>query len=158
MKKPKLDLSLNNIITCAVYAVIGLLLIILKGGSLGILMTVVGVLLIGLGVMDIIKSKDDFVKGIVEIAAGVAIIVLGWLIASIVLLIFGIILIIKGGMDAWEQRKGGIASLLSPIVTIAIGVLLVVAKFALMDVLCIVAGVVFLVDAVLAFFGISLRK
>ena len=44
-KKAKLDLSSQNIITCAVYAIIGILLLVLKAGSLGILMTVAGVLL-----------------------------------------------------------------------------------------------------------------
>ena len=62
MAKKKTSISTNNIVNCAVYGVIGLLLIILKAGSLGILMTVVGVLLIGLGVLDALKGKD-IVKG-----------------------------------------------------------------------------------------------
>ncbi len=156
-KKWKLNLSLNNVLTCAVYAIIGLLLVILRGGSLGILMTVVGALLIVLGIMDVIKGKE-MVKGIIEAGLGIAIIVLGWLIADIVLLVFGIVLIVKGAMEIWGNRNKGIDSLISPIVTVVIGILLVVAKWALMDILCIVAGIIFLINAVLALFGKSLKK
>ncbi len=144
-------------LTCAVYAVIGLLLVILKGGSLGILMTVVGALLIILGIVDIVKEKD-LVTGVIEAVIGVAIIVCGWLIADIVLLVFGIVLIVKGVMEAWEKRDKGWKELLSPLVTIVIGILLVVAKWALMDILCIVAGIIFLVNAVLVLFGKSISK
>ncbi len=156
-KKSSLDLSLTNLVTCAVYAVIGLLLIILRGGSLGILMTVVGVLLIALGIVDVVRDKET-VKGVVEAVIGVVIIVCGWTIASIVLLIFGILLIVKGVMDAWENRKKGFKALISPLITIVIGICLVVAKWALMDVLCIIAGVIFLINAVLVLFGKSLTK
>ena len=57
-KKLKLDLSGTNIATCLVYAVIGILLVALKGGSIGYLMTAIGALLILLGVVDIINGKE----------------------------------------------------------------------------------------------------
>ena len=157
MANNKMDLSTNNIITCAVYAIIGLLLVILQGGSLGILMTVVGVLLIVLGVVDIVKNKD-FTKGLIEAIIGVAIIVCGWLIADIVLLILGVLLIVMGVLDLIKNIKGGLMAMLSPIITIVIGVLLVIAKWALLDVFCIIAGVIFLINAVLVLFGKSIVK
>lgn len=157
MAKSKLNLSLNNVITCAMYAVIGLLLLILKAGSLGILMTIIGVLLIVGGVVDILGGKD-LVKGLVQIAIGVIVIVLGWLIADLVLLIFGILLIVKGAVDLYNNFKAGFAAMLSPIVTVVIGILLVVSKWALLDLICIIAGIVFIVDGVLALFGKSLKK
>ena len=157
MAKNKLDLSANNIITCAVYAIIGLLLVILQGGSLGILMTVVGVLLIVLGVLDIVKNKDT-TKGLIELIIGIAIIVCGWLIAEVVLLILGICLIAMGAMELIKNLKNGFPAILSPIITIVIGVLLVIAKWALLDIFCIIAGVIFLINAVLILFGKSLVK
>lgn len=156
MSKPKLNLSANNIITCIFYAVIGLLLVILKGGSLNILMTIIGALFVILGVVDIFKGK--LINGIVEAVIGVAIIVCGWLIVDIVLLVFGILLIVKGLMEIIKNANAGFNTLLSPIVTVVIGILLVIAKWALMDVMCIVAGVIFLINAVLALFGKSLTK
>ena len=115
MSKFKLDLSLENILNCAVYAIIGLLLVILQGGSLGILMTVVGALMIVLGVVDIIKN-NDMTKGIIEAVVGVLIIVCGWLIADIVLLIFGIALIIKGVMEIVKCYNGRLSEIISPII------------------------------------------
>ncbi|MBQ3235692.1 MAG: DUF308 domain-containing protein [Clostridia bacterium] len=155
--KVKLDLSLNNLLTCFVYAVIGILLVVLKGGSLGILMSVIGGLLIILGVLDAVKGKD-LVKGVVEIVIGIAIIVGGWIFASIVLLIFGILLIVKGVIELLEVYKKGFMAALPAIVTIVIGVLLVIAKWALMDVICIIAGVIFIINAVLTLFGKKLKK
>ena len=153
----KLQLTMNNILTCLFYAVIGLLLVIMKGGSLNILMTIVGVLFIGIGVIDAIQNKD-LVKGIVEMGLGLAIIVFGWLIADVVLLVFGVLLIVKGVMELLNTYKRGLAAVLSPLATIVIGILLVVAKWALMDVMCIIAGVIFLINAALALFGKKLKK
>ena len=155
--KWQLQLTLNNVLTCLLYAVIGLLLLIMKGGSLSILMTIVGVLFIAIGVIDAIQNKD-LVKGIVEMALGLAIIVFGWLIADIVLLVFGVLLIVKGVMELLQTYKSGLAAVLSPLATIVIGILLVVAKWALMDVMCIIAGVIFLINAALALFGKKLKK
>lgn len=155
--KSKTKISTNNILTCAIYAVIGLLLIILRGGSLNILMTVVGALLLVMGIVDLVKNKDT-VKGLIEAVIGVAIIVCGWLVVDIVLLVFGILLILKGVIEVIRNYKSGFKAVLSPIVTIIIGVLLVIAKWTLLDVICIIAGVVFLVNAVLVLFGKKLVK
>lgn len=157
MSKTKLNLSANNIAMSVIYAVIGLLLVILKGGSLGVLMTVVGVLLIAVGMLDIIQTKD-VTKGIIELAIGVIIIVCGWLIADIVLLIFGILLIVKGVIDVINNYKNGFTALIAPIVTVVLGILLVVAKWVLMDVFCIIAGIIFIINAVLILFGKNLVK
>lgn len=155
--KAKSSISLNAILTSVLYAVVGLLLIILKGGSLGILMTIVGVLLIALGVIDVVKNKQT-VKGIIEAVIGVAIIVCGWVVADIVLLVLGVVLIVKGALELFKNFKNGFGAMLSPIITIVIGILLVVAKWALMDVLCIIAGVIFLINAVLVLLGKKLIK
>ena len=157
MSKPQLDLSQNNHLTCAFYAIIGILLIVLKAGSLGILMTIIGVLFIALGVMDIVKG-NNLTKAIVNIAIGAVIIVCGWLIADIVLLVFGILLIVKGVTDIAKNYKAGFETLLSPIACIVIGVLLVVSKWALLDVMCVIAGILFIVNAVLTLFGKAIKK
>jgi len=159
MAKTKLNLSLNNLLTCVLYAIIGVLLITMKAGSLGILMTIVGALFILMGIVDILKAKD-VTKGIVELVIGLAIIICGWLIATIVLLIFGILLIIKGAIDILKNVKNGLTALLAPIVTLVIGILLVCTNFffAIIDILCIIAGIIFIINAVLTLFGKSLKK
>lgn len=157
MAKLKMDLSTNNLINCLLYAVIGVLLLVLKGGSLGILMTVIGVLYIVMGIVDIFNGKN-LTKGLVELIIGIAIIVCGWLIADIVLLVFGVLLIIKGAIELFNNLKGGFVAILSPIVTIVIGILLVVAKWALLDLICIIAGVIFIINAALMLFGKQVTK
>lgn len=157
MSKFQLKLTTDNVVNCIIYVAIGLLLAILKAGSLNILMTVVGVLLIVMGVVDIVKGKD-LTKGLIEIGAGAIIIICGWLIADVVLLIFGILLIIKGIVDIVENRGAGFSALISPIITVVIGALLVIAKWALIDVICIIAGIIFIINGVLCLFGKSLYK
>ncbi|MBQ7224661.1 MAG: DUF308 domain-containing protein [Clostridia bacterium] len=152
MSNNKMVLSTENLINCAIYALIGLLLVIFRAGVLGILMTIIGVLFIVSGIMDIVKTKDT-VKGVISIAIGAVIIVCGWLIAEIVLLIFGILLVIKGVSEIIKVYKNGFMAMLPSIVTIVIGALLIIAKFALIDVMCIIAGVIFIVNAVLMLFG-----
>lgn len=150
--KLKIDLSASNLVACLVYAVIGILLITLKAGSLSYLMTAVGALLIILGVVDIINGKD-LVKGLVEIAIGIAVIALGWLLVDIVLLVFGILLIIKGVIELIKIYKKGFMAMLPSLVTIVVGILLVVSKWALLDIIFIIAGIVFIANAVLTLFG-----
>ncbi len=109
-----------------------------------------GVLFVAMGIYDFVKRL--YTRGAVETAVGVVILVCGWTVAEWVLLIFGVLLIIKGVLDIVNNYKSGFKALISPIVITVIGVVLVVSKFALIDVMCIVAGVIFLVNAVLILF------
>ena len=146
----KITFSANSVVSCVLYAVIGILLIALRSGSLGILFTVVGVLFVAMGIYDFVKRL--YTRGAVETVVGVVILVCGWTVGEWVLLIFGVLLIIKGVLDIVNNYKSGFKAIISPIVITVIGVVLVVSKFALIDVMCIVAGVIFLVNAVLILF------
>lgn len=156
----KLDLSTHNLLSCLFFAVVGILLLVLRAGSLEILMTVAGVLLIILGIVDVFKDKD-YLEGIVQIGIGVAIIVLGWLLVEILLLILGIVLVIKGVLDIVKNYKNGFLAILPALITIVVGIILIVTKWAwtIIDILCIIAGIIFLINAVLTLFGkkISLK-
>ena len=156
----KLDLSAHNLLSCLFFAVVGILLLALRAGSLEILMTVAGVLLIILGIVDVFKDKD-YLEGIVQIGIGVAIIVLGWLLVEILLLILGIVLVIKGVLDIVKNYKNGFLAILPALITIVVGIILIVTKWAwtIIDILCIIAGIIFLINAVLTLFGkkISLK-
>ena len=156
MAKSKLSLSMTNILNCVLYAVIGILLLVFKSSSLNILFTVVGILFIALGVYDIIMKS--LVRGAIEAAIGIAILICGLTIAKWVLLIFGILLIVKGALDLIQNLHKGLIAWVMPIVTIVLGVLLVISNFKALDILFIIAGIIFLVNAVLALFGTSLNK
>jgi uncharacterized membrane protein HdeD (DUF308 family) len=156
----KKTFSTNNVVNAIVYGVIGLLLIILKAGSLNILMTAIGVLFIALGVMDIVNTKD-LTKGIIEVALGVVVIVCGWLIVDIVLLILGIVLIVKSVMEIAQNYKKGFKANLPAIISLVIGIIFALAKWVLwsaIDIVCIIVGVIFLIDAVLMLMGKQLLK
>ena len=151
-KKKNKNAKLNTLLTAGLYAVIGILLIILKGGSLNILMTIVGALFIVMGVIDIFKG-GDFLEGFIKIVIGGAIIAFGWALTEFVLLIFGILLIIKGVLDLLKLRGKGLKAMLPAIAITVIGILLVISKWALLDIICIIAGIVFIVNAVLILLG-----
>jgi uncharacterized membrane protein HdeD (DUF308 family) len=141
-----------NVLTAIGYAIIGVLLIILRGGSLDILMTVIGALLIIMGLVDVFKGNEKL-KGIVMVLAGTAIILCGWLATEIVLLVFGIVLVLKGGMELIKNFRNGLMAILAPIMTVIIGILLIIAKWTMLDMLCLIAGIIFLVSAILVLFG-----
>lgn len=150
----KLKLTAENIITCLLYVVIGILLCTLRMGVLNILMTIIGVLFVAYGIYDIVKGKT--VPGIVEAVIGVVIVVCGWTIATYALIVFGVLLAIKGVLDLINLIKANsknTAALISAIVTIVIGVILCIAPFAIGDIICIIVGVVLIANGVLALFG-----
>ena len=155
-KKSGLSLSMTNILNCVLYAVIGILLIIFKSGSLNILFTVVGVLFIALGIYDALTK--NLLRGVVEAVIGIVILLCGWTIAGWVLFIFGILLIVKGVLDLVKVLKKGLMAWLVPILMIVLGVMLVVSHWAAANILFIIIGVLFLINAVLALFGTSLSK
>ncbi len=154
------SITLNNIITCALYLVIGILLCILKTGSIEILMTIAGILFIAFGIYDIITNRENLVKGITEIVIGIVILALGWLIGTIVLLVFGVLIAIKGALDIFNniKQKKGLVDLIVALVTIVIGIILCIAPFAIGDIICIVVGVIFIINGVLALFGKTIAK
>ena len=153
--KSKLDLSSSNLLTALAYAVIGVLLIMLKGSSIEILMTVFGALLVLAGIVDFF-GNNDFFEGLIKIAIGIAIIVFGLALTQLVLFLLGALLIIKGIMDFFKLSKKGLSACLPALATILVGILLVCAKW--LDILFVVAGVIFIIDAILTLFGKKVIK
>ena len=153
--KAKLDLTSANLLTALAYAVVGVLLIMLKGSSIEILMTVFGALLIVAGLVDFF-GNNDFFEGLIKIAIGVAIIVFGWALTQLVLFLLGALLIVKGVIDFLKMYKKGLSTCLPALATILVGVLLVCAKW--LDILFVVAGFIFIIDAILTLFGKRIVK
>lgn len=154
-KKAKTNISMNTLLTALAYVVIGILLIWLKGGSINILMTIIGALFILAGIADIFASKQ-LIDGVVKIAIGIAIIIFGWALVNIALIVLGVLLILKGILDFLKIFKKGILSALPALATILIGILIICAKWV--DVLFIVAGIVFVINGILVLFGKRIIK
>lgn len=95
------------------------------------------------------------IRGVIEAVIGAVIILCGWLITKWVLLIFGALLIVKGVIDLValikSETKG--AALVPTIVTIVVGAVLCIAPFAIGDIICIIVGVLFIINGVLTLFG-----
>ena len=143
----------NNFIMAILYVVVGALLCIFKAEVLSWVMTAAGVLFIVAGVLDIFKHKN-LTGGIVNVVIGVVILVAGWLLLDIAILIFGVLIIVNGVKDFLAVRKSkNLTAFVSPVVTILLGILLVVAKWLVADWLFIVIGVVFIVNGVLVLLG-----
>ncbi|MBE5737640.1 MAG: hypothetical protein E7348_04485 [Clostridiales bacterium] len=144
----------NKMIQAIAYLVIGILFCVFQSGMLGWLMTAVGVLLVVMGVSDALSK--DYVSAIIKIAVGIVIALGGWLFVEIVLLVLGIVVIINGAkqlLAALKSNKKDIKELVISIVTIVFGVMLVVSKWAMMDWLFIIIGVLIALEGVLMLLG-----
>jgi len=157
--KLKVNMSGENLVACVLYALIGLALVIFQGGCLSILFTIIGALLVLAGLVDIFNN-GKVVQGIIEAVIGVALIVGAWLIVNIMLMVLGILLVASGVMEIVQNHKNGFVAILPSIILIVIGILLVIAPWTMMDLFCIIAGAVFLVNAVLVLFdkGVDTKK
>ena len=156
MSSKKLD---YNLIAALLYIVIGVLFCIFKTRAIDWILTVAGVLFIAYGVYCIIKKLT--VEGVVCIGIGVVILLGGWLFLEVALLVFGVLLCIKGVLDLLQtlkMRSKPLLSLIYAIATIVVGVLLIVSKWVLADVLILILGGAFIVNGVLALFGEKLVK
>lgn len=153
-KSNNLKLDTKSIVTCALYILIGICLCAFRMGMLGVLFTIIGILFVVYGVYDIIKK--NLTQGVVEAAIGVVILICGWTIAKWALIVFGVLLVVKAVLDLLkviEKKAMNTATLVNIVVNMLIGVILCVAPFALGDILCIIVGVIFILNGVLALFG-----
>jgi uncharacterized membrane protein HdeD (DUF308 family) len=136
------------------YIILGVLFCVFKAGVLDWLMTIAGILFIVFGVLDVIKGATT--SGIINIAIGVVILVGGWFFLEVVLLVFGILLAVKGTIALVNSLKAlnkRIFDVIFAALTIAVGIMLIVSKWALMDWFFIIMGVMFIIDGVLGLLG-----
>jgi hypothetical protein len=56
-------------------------------------------------------------------------------------------------MELIKNFRNGLMAILAPIMTVIIGILLIIAKWTMLDMLCLIAGIIFLVSAILVLFG-----
>lgn len=142
----------EKIIVAALTMALGILLVIMRGNFIGILMTVAGLSLIVLGIADIIHRAVP--PAVVKIVVGVFVIVCGWTAVNAVLYIVSAVLLIFGILLLYDKIKRGIRcrALLNtvfeyavPALCIAIGLLLLFHKAAIVKTVFICAGVLTLI-------------
>ena len=144
----------NNLATAVAYIVIGVLFCLFKGTVLDWLMTAVGAIFLLQGIVDLIR-KNVF-SGLVSVVIGIVIIMGGWLFIEIVLLVLGVLLAVKGVLallGALGAKKKNLFSILFALLTVVVGVMLIVSKWAMMDTLFLVIGVLLIVDGAMSLIG-----
>lgn len=145
-------------ISSVLYIILGVLLIVFRGEALNIAMTVAGIIFIISGILELIKKNIG--GGIVSLIIGVAILVLGWVLTGIVMLVLGLLITVKGVIalvQALGQKKKKALSILFPILTIVVGLLLAFAFGQVMEIILIVGGILLIVSGVLGLIS-ALKK
>lgn len=137
----------NNLIYGTILIVLGVLLMIFKGSIIKILLSVAGLLLAGIGILDIIYKNYQF--GIAKIVIGILLIVFGNVLIEVCLVALGVLLIIYAislivkninylkSLSTVNKLK----QLLLPVALIIIGILFIVSRWKLINVIFIIIGV-----------------
>lgn len=154
----------NQLIGAILLIVIGVLFCALRAQFVSALLTVVGVVLIILGILDLIAK--NWVVGAIELAVGIIIIACGWTIVDITLLILGIVLVVYA-VYAFASNVSGLKTasaydkvmiILSPVVLLVIGILLIVARWEMVDAVFIVLGVIAILEGIALLVSALTRK
>lgn len=148
--------SHSELFSSILYIIVGVLLMIFKAQTLGWAMTIAGAVFVISGMLDLIKQ--NWAGGAVSLIIGISILVLGWLATQIVLLVLGILIALKGVValvDALKASKKNALSLVFPILTIVVGLMLAFGNG--LDIMILIVGILLAVDGVLGLVS-SLKK
>lgn len=146
----------KNMTNAVLYLLVGILFCIFRAGVLNWLLTVVGVLFIVQGVVSLLQK--DIAGGVTGLVIGLLVILGGWLFIEIVMILFGVLVILKGVtslLSALKRQKNTVPILMSGL-TLFVGIMLIVSRWAMLDWFFIILGVIFIVNGLLALIG-SLR-
>lgn len=141
----------SSLITAILTIVIGALFVALKGGVIGIAMTVLGVGLIVWAVLDIIDKNNT--PGIIKLVAGIVVIVFGWTLASIVLYVMAALLLVYAIYQLYElvtNKVKDVVKFIEPGVMALIAILLLFNQGGTIAWVFIVTGIFLIVEGALA--------
>ena len=152
----------SRLISAIMTLVLGVLFVTLKAQVIGVCLTILGIALIVIGVLDIIRNF--LTSGIIKTVLGIAVLVMGWLLLEIAVIVVGVILAVYGVIDliraivALVNDKNSkllakIMNFIAPIICMVAAVFLLTGGGAVYDWAIIVAGVLFIVDGVIALIG-----
>lgn len=155
------------VINAALIMIIGILLIVFKSTVLKIAMTIFGACLIVLGSIDLIERKDYLLFG-VKAVIGILIIVCGWALAEIACYVIGALTLVYGLLQLWNfihsktkivSFRDFLAVYSNPIMNILIGAcLLLVNAGTIADVILVIVGVFFIIEALLDILSVLQAK
>ena len=147
-----MNMKEKNNLTAILYVVIGALLCVFRAGLLGWAMTAIGVILIAAAVLNFISM--NVVGGAISLALGLFVILGGWLFLEILLLVIGILMLANGVRQLLALKgKQTALTYVRAALPAVFGLLLIFSKWAMMDWMFLIIGVLVLVDGVLMLMG-----
>ena len=99
-----MKVNVNKLVSAALTLLLGILLIVLKGGVIKIALTILGIALIVLAVLDLLNKQlvPCVVKGVI----GIAVIALGWALIKFAHIVLAVALIAYGVLQLYELLSG----------------------------------------------------
>jgi hypothetical protein len=143
----------EKIVTSILTLTLGILLMVLKGGTLQVFTSVVGVMLLVLSVFDFVAK--DFKLGVAKCVIGALILVFGWLIVKVALYVLAAGLVIVGVWGIYDRIKCGVGFSWTakpillyarPVVCTLIGVLLLFNQGGTIDWVFVVGGILTVIE------------
>ena len=149
----------SNLISAIMTLVLGILCLILKQGVVTVGLTVLGVVLIVTAVLELIRQNIP--SGVIKAVLGIAVIIVGYLLIDIALKVIGIVILVYGVLELVKRvvavLKGQNGKLWTTILGFIYPALCVIGAFFLIvstgeaiGWAVIVAGVLFIVEGVIA--------
>lgn len=149
----------SNLISAIMTLALGILCLILKQDVVTIALTVVGVVLIVTAVLELIRQS--VASGIIKAVLGIAVLVVGYLILNIALKVIGVVVLVYAILElvkrilAVIKGKSGklwttILGFIYPALCVVASVLLITSTGEAVSWAIIVAGVLFVVEGVIA--------
>ena len=148
-KKKQLKLP-EGLITSLFMVALGILFLIMKGGVIGLAVTILGVALLVSAVMDFLNK--DITTCIVKAIIGVCVLVFGHLFVDVAVIIVAAVVLVYGALELFElikAKKKDVACYVKPVVIVVIAAALLISKWLVFDWLFIIIGVLFLVEGAL---------
>ena len=137
----------SELITSLLFILIGVLLVVFRDRTLGLVMTVAGAIFLISGVLELLKN--NWTGGAVSLIIGLSIIVFGWILTEIVILVFGILIALKGLValiDELRKFKKNALDITFAVLTIVIGLLLAFGE--LLSIMIAIAGVMLMFNGI----------
>ena len=141
--------------------ILGILFVILQNRLVNIAICVVGVFLIIMGIIDMVRAR--YIMGLLKIILAIVVLVFGWFIIDIWGIIIGVILLLYGVLTLIRRIKAPNKTkrIFSTVIGFIESVLCIIGAIFLIsggmgEVISwaiIVAGVIFIIEGILAIFG-----
>lgn len=155
-KSKKSKSSNSSLVMSILYIALGIILLVSPGEALNIAMTIAGIFFIISGIIELVRK--NWIGGVISLVIGVAILILGWTLINIVMLVLGILIAVKGIIalvQAIQQKKKNVLTILFPILTILVGILLAFGN--LTGIVLLVGGILLIIVGALGLVG-ALKK